>query len=156
MTHPTVTQALSPCPFCGGEAKVVAPLGWGNVRSGECGNRNCSATGPWARNEAEAIAAWNTRATEASTAARIAALEAEKARLRSTVDGWRVQHEWLRESLEVARGHIGELEATLTRAATALPVLEKMLAVAGLDAGLAVAQELGADMRAAIAKAGQS
>ena len=53
---------LLPCPFCGGEARVIAPLGFGNIRAGDCGNSDCSATGPWGRNETEAIAAWNTRA----------------------------------------------------------------------------------------------
>ena len=52
-----------PCPFCGGEAKTVSPLGFGNVRAIECCNSDdCAATGPWACNEAEALTAWNTRA----------------------------------------------------------------------------------------------
>jgi len=70
--------------------------------------------------------------------------------LKSACDGWRVQFEMSRESLEVVRGRIGELEAMLNRVATALPVLETMLAVAGLNAGLAVAQELHAETRAAL------
>lgn len=57
---------LKPCPFCGGEAKIISPLGWGNVRAVECGNSdNCAATGPWFSDEKHAIAAWNTRASDA-------------------------------------------------------------------------------------------
>lgn len=67
MTHEKPTPApvevtqLKPCPFCGSAAKIIAPLGYGNVRASECSNSDCAATGPWAANQAEAIAAWNTR-----------------------------------------------------------------------------------------------
>ena len=61
MTEPTHTPL--PCPFCGGEAKTISPLGFGNVRAIECCNSDdCAATGPWACDEAEALTAWNTRA----------------------------------------------------------------------------------------------
>jgi hypothetical protein len=65
-----VSEGLEPCPFCGGEALCAAtdvddanaepedqmPTAWGVTCS-------CAAfVGPWAT-EAEAIAAWNARAT---------------------------------------------------------------------------------------------
>ena len=58
---------LLPCPFCGGKVKkIVAPLGFGNIRAVECSNALCAVTGSWGRNESEAIAAWNTRAALAT------------------------------------------------------------------------------------------
>lgn len=67
MNDETVERvAMLPCPFCGGEAHVVWPLGLSNVRSAECKSKICSATGPWGKSEAEAIAAWNARAAIAA------------------------------------------------------------------------------------------
>ncbi|SMD03798.1 Lar family restriction alleviation protein [Novosphingobium sp. B1] len=76
MTQPLQTDSLEACPFCCSEAKIIAPLGFGNVRAVDCRNDQCSATGPWARNEAEAIKAWNTRAAPQSQAALVDALRA--------------------------------------------------------------------------------
>jgi len=56
-----MSEKLLPCPFCGGDAAIVSPLGAGNIRAVECRNTECASTGPWGKNEAEAIAAWNTR-----------------------------------------------------------------------------------------------
>lgn len=96
MTHPTVTQALSPCPFCGGDARFTEratardEAGFFCAVSCFCGGYSAHAhqhgTGPTPESaRSQAIAAWNTRATEASTAARIAALEAENGKLREVV-----------------------------------------------------------------------
>jgi Lar family restriction alleviation protein len=57
------TSALLPCPFCGGAAKVDEVAGempkfWPTVRCPDCGARVSAC-----HTEAEAIAAWNTRAT---------------------------------------------------------------------------------------------
>jgi Lar family restriction alleviation protein len=71
MTYPIEPRDLLPCPFCGGKAmqsenKAVG-LHWWQV---ECVERSCSSVGPTAHaNEAEAIAAWNTR-TAAEAASR--------------------------------------------------------------------------------------
>ena len=54
-------EALKPCPFCGSAGKIVAPLGSGNIRAGNCSADNCHASGPWGKDEAAAITAWNTR-----------------------------------------------------------------------------------------------
>ena len=48
---------LELCPFCKGEAFYNPGYNGGNV---EC--RECGAEGPYKRTEAEAIAAWNSRA----------------------------------------------------------------------------------------------
>lgn len=62
MTERDEPRELQPCPFCGGKAhKVVSPLGFGNIKAVECIGPTCAVTGPWGRNEAEAIAAWNRR-----------------------------------------------------------------------------------------------
>lgn len=78
MTHPTVTQALLPCPnpWCEGHIYDVQhrPPLWRVCCA-------CGVSGPTTYREDSAIAAWNTRATEASTAARIAVLEAENTAL---------------------------------------------------------------------------
>lgn len=74
MTHPTVTQALLPCPFCGGEAAIDGTrYGYPASHWAKCSN--CGSCTTEYTNRASAARAWNTRATEASTAARIAALE---------------------------------------------------------------------------------
>ena len=61
------TTELLPCPFCGGEAKIIEAYGW-LVQCTSCFasvGQNCTEGGFLAgdyRTEAEAIAAWNSRA----------------------------------------------------------------------------------------------
>lgn len=87
-----------------------------------------------------------------------AAKDAEIARLKSACDGWRVQFEMSRESLEVARSRIGELEAVEAQlricvedATKALPVLVAMLKSARLGKGANVAIAMLDDARTALA-----
>lgn len=64
-----MSAELKPCPFCGGKAISAAQM-QGSPAIAVCITLGCAAEIP-ARTEAEAITAWNTRASEA----RIAQLE---------------------------------------------------------------------------------
>lgn len=75
-------DALKPCPFCGGTARVYGPVGWYRQY---CISHSCSVfyggSGDFtvgSKTKEQAIAAWNRRATEAD-------LRAEVERLRSAL-----------------------------------------------------------------------
>lgn len=59
---------LLPCPFCGGEARKWQDPSHSAAWFIGCddGDRDCFGSINWAETEAEAIAAWNTRATPAA------------------------------------------------------------------------------------------
>ena len=73
------SEALKPCPFCGGEAKYYyyTPRDH-NIECESCSNGTCLH-----ETKAEAITAWNTRADDD----RIEALKADKAKLREALVG---------------------------------------------------------------------
>lgn len=54
---------LKPCPFCGGEAQILVQTMFDDVFFGAKCN-NCGAEAAAKNTEAEAIAAWNTRAEQ--------------------------------------------------------------------------------------------
>ena len=60
-------MTIKPCPFCGGEVEthhVLDNYRGQNIWTAGCSNNRCTckpATG-WCKTEAEAVAAWNTRA----------------------------------------------------------------------------------------------
>ena len=79
---------LKPCPFCGGEAvdfhraNTGATADWcGPVDHWVCCTGDCGASTCMHGTKDEAIAAWNTRPAD-----RIAALEADNARLREALE----------------------------------------------------------------------
>lgn len=59
-----MSMKLKPCPFCGGEVKVLPWADrhtWGNECPFFCGCSKCRTVGDCYGTEAEAVAAWNTR-----------------------------------------------------------------------------------------------
>jgi hypothetical protein len=84
-----MSDAISPCPFCGrapwsSDLHGGAPIYWI-----EC--TQCEAAGPINRSNLPhlAIAAWNARPGDAALRARLAAAEAEVERLRAEADAAR-------------------------------------------------------------------
>lgn len=76
-----VTVTLKPCPFCGGDnVKVFGPYGWyrhyGISHSCRSFYNGAHEMAQGFHSEAQAITAWNTRATEASAARGAALVEA--------------------------------------------------------------------------------
>lgn len=74
------TETLLPCPFCGSSWVGFKTHGLPDT---QCGCNNCGAAGHWHKNRAEAIAAWNTRASAAREAELVEALEKAEDALRS-------------------------------------------------------------------------
>jgi len=70
---------LLPCPFCGSDETSHGFVNAGMIM-GNCECHACNAC-IWAETEAEAIAAWNTRATPSDQEKRISELEREIIRL---------------------------------------------------------------------------
>ena len=61
MTQQAQAEALKPCPFCGGEAKMVKSGEQGTWRV-NCWNDDCDVTTPNCSEKALAISVWNLRA----------------------------------------------------------------------------------------------
>ncbi len=61
------SEALKPCPFCGGEAEVSPHEVFGSAVT--CLTEGCAANIDLAASDAEAIAAWNKRASHAQLVA---------------------------------------------------------------------------------------
>ena len=53
-------KELKPCPFCGGSAQMMQDI---RPFFAECMERGCDTYGPSGNTPADAIAAWNRRAT---------------------------------------------------------------------------------------------
>lgn len=94
MTH---TPELKPCPFCGGEARVIYH-GDSNFRAHEAQCLSCTAT-TFATTKSDAIAAWNTRTEAGVVRELVEALRAWEAAqdldtkalemsVRAGVEGW--------------------------------------------------------------------
>lgn len=97
-----MTEALKPCPFCGGEAGAHEDYGHSTAWYVGCSNGKCPVEPHvWKKSKAEAISAWNTRADLVDPAAiREAALECYYAR----------QIEWSRQTFGPALRTMGIIE----------------------------------------------
>lgn len=62
-----MSDVLKPCPFCGSDAKTEPFGAWVRIKCLSHGNRCNNAPVRIWRTEAEAIAAWNTRALDAAS-----------------------------------------------------------------------------------------
>ena len=58
----TDTPTLAPCPFCGDGQTGIESSTYRQRRI-RCGDGDCFVAGPWAPTAAEAVTAWNTRAS---------------------------------------------------------------------------------------------
>ncbi len=117
MTDTPTRADLLPCPFCGGSPLIGQTLD--DAWYAMCIVDHCSKLDAYWRTEAEAIAAWNTRAPTAD-AERIAALEDENAALKAIQadDGELLTIAWMdgsHSSNTAHRARIAELEAEVER-----------------------------------------
>ncbi len=81
-----MTTELKPCPWCKGQARIAEAI----AHYVAC--KNCSAFGPTAENDADAIIIWNHRPEEDRLRARITDLEATQARHEPDI----ICHGWAR------------------------------------------------------------
>ena len=59
----TMRHGLEPCPFCGSTSTLLASSDHSTAWEGGCGNDACKVSPQvWELTQAEAAAAWNTRA----------------------------------------------------------------------------------------------
>lgn len=65
---------LRSCPFCGGEASITPDYGHSTAVYVGCPNTSCVCYSHWEETAAEAIAAWNRRATPPEVATLVEAL----------------------------------------------------------------------------------
>lgn len=93
-----MTAALKPCPFCGGEAGVVAnrPFPDAYVQCGEC-----DAEGPVSASEAAAVNAWNRRVVDPALATFAATLKHAEARAEKAEQTLRVVRSHLATALAI-------------------------------------------------------
>lgn len=84
-----MTDELKPCPFCGGAELVVAD-------NGGIACLLCWASGPPAKAETEAIAAWNRRASPDGTGLLIAAIRALREKF-SSLNGIPIERVTIRD-----------------------------------------------------------
>ncbi len=102
-------DALLPCPFCGGKALIIRPYFRASPYA-MCESNFCTAP---KLTEAEAITAWNRRAGQSASDARVAALTEENRRLRAFVSHWahnpRKPATWMqmREGAAALLAHLG-------------------------------------------------
>ena len=83
MTDKPQIPPLKPCPFCGRCLALIEYIAGHTRPHVICGDElECGTEGPYADNEAAAIAAWNTRAGDAND-------EARTLEERRIMDGWR-------------------------------------------------------------------
>lgn len=93
-----MSEALKPCPFCGGAAKVKREDGNGRMSqdwfAAGCfhydGDEDCPGFASWHETEAAAVAFWNRRADATDMAALVAVrddMAAQEARI-AKHDGW--------------------------------------------------------------------
>lgn len=88
---PTGTE-LQPCPFCGGEADTMTPEA-DDMRAATVMCMGCYCTGKECETKAQAIAAWNRRASQAAPAPSDGLLEAAIAEALNCLDGEPEYHE---------------------------------------------------------------
>lgn len=91
---------LKPCPFCGGDAYIDDDTMGHSVVC--CKNIECRAQGPFRPTDDEAIAAWNTRASDAEITRLTEALRAAEEREKGLREALVQHNDRLRSAAAVA------------------------------------------------------